>query len=67
MSTKGLRQIFLNIIIPSIIAIILFIVTIYAFIIPTFEKNMLGSKKEMIKELTNTAWSIVNEFQLEYS
>jgi signal-transduction protein with cAMP-binding, CBS, and nucleotidyltransferase domain len=66
MSTKGLRKIFFSIIFPSIMAILLFVVSIYAFIIPSFEKNMMERKKEMIKELTNTAWSIVHEFYEDY-
>lgn len=31
-----------------------------------FEKSMMERKKEMISELTNTAWSILEEFNIEY-
>ncbi len=51
---------------PSILAIVLFIISFFAIIIPQFEKNMMDRKKEMIRELTNTAWSILKEHHLEY-
>lgn len=44
---------------------ILFIISFFVFIIPQFEKNMMDRKKEMIRELTNTALSLIKEQQLE--
>jgi PAS domain S-box-containing protein len=57
---------FYSIILPSILAILLFIISMYAFLIPSFEKNMMNKKKEMIRELTNTAWSLIKEYDDEY-
>ncbi|MEA3443370.1 MAG: DUF294 nucleotidyltransferase-like domain-containing protein [Bacteroidota bacterium] len=52
----------LRIVLPSLIAICLFIISVYVFTIPAFEKNMLNQKREMISELTNSAWSILENY-----
>jgi PAS domain S-box-containing protein len=66
MHDNGLHRFFLSIVLPSIIAIALFILTIFLVILPTFEQNIMDKKKEMIAELTNTAWSLLEEYQQEY-
>jgi len=53
---------FQKIVLPALLAILLFIVSIYAFIIPRFEKNAIEQKKIMLNELTNTAWSILKKY-----
>jgi len=67
MNARDLLKFFLSIVLPSILAITLFIISFYVIIIPSFEKNMMESKKEMISELTNSAWSLVNDYYNEYS
>lgn len=52
---------FLKIILPAVVTMALFIVAIFQIIIPSFRKAMLMEKKEMIRELSETAWSILNE------
>lgn len=66
MSNTGLHRFFLSIVIPSVLAITLFIISVFAFIIPSFEKTIMERKKEMISELTNTAWSLLEEYHHEY-
>src|SRR5210317_2154858 len=66
MPGKGLHKFFLSIVFPSILAIILFILSIFVVILPSFEENIMDKKKEMISELTNTAWSLLEEFDREY-
>jgi len=66
MNARDLRKFFLSIVLPSILAISLFIISFYVIIIPSFEKNMMESKKEMISELTNSAWSLIDEYYNEY-
>ncbi len=66
MSNRNYRSFFTGILLPSVLAILLFIVAIYFFLIPTFEKNMMERKKEMIREITQTAWSLLNEYHQEY-
>lgn len=55
----------MGIILPTLLTIGLFVITNFAFIIPSFSDNMMEGKKEMIKELTNSAWSILEELHLE--
>jgi len=66
MSNRVIRNFFFSIVVPSILTILLFITAMYVIIIPSFEKNMMDKKKEMIRELTNTAWSLIKEYDDEY-
>ncbi len=66
MAEKLMSKFFFSIVVPSVLAIILFIISFYKIIIPMFEKNMMDRKKEMILELTNTAWSVLDEFNTEF-
>ncbi|WP_320040870.1 DUF294 nucleotidyltransferase-like domain-containing protein [uncultured Desulfobacter sp.] len=66
MSNKVIRKFFFSIIVPSILTILLFISSMYLILIPSFEENMMNKKKEMIRELTNTAWSLIKEYDDEY-
>ncbi|MBN2347788.1 MAG: cache domain-containing protein [Bacteroidales bacterium] len=66
MPGKDLNKFFLSIVFPSILAIGLFILTIFIVILPSVERNIMDKKKEMISELTNTAWSLLEEYDLEY-
>ncbi|MFW5821727.1 MAG: cache domain-containing protein, partial [Bacteroidota bacterium] len=65
MFNNSLNRFFLSIVLPSILAIGLFIVSIFVVILPSFEKNIMVVKKEMISELTNTAWSLLDEYHQE--
>ncbi len=66
MLKDSIYKFYLRIVLPSVLAMALFIVSIFAIIIPGFERTMLENKKEMISELTNAAWSIMDEYQLKY-
>ena len=57
---------FLKTLLPSSLTIILFVVSIFAVIIPALEKNFLEAKRQMIRELTNSASSLVEEFYQEF-
>ena len=61
----GFGKKFLRIVFPSIMVIILFIISFYVIFLPAIEKNMMNAKKEMILELTNSAWSILEEYHYE--
>lgn len=62
MDQKASKFIF-SIVVPTILAITMFVVSFYAIFIPFFEKSMMDRKKEMIHELTNAAWSVMIEYQ----
>jgi hypothetical protein len=51
------RHFALNIISPSILTFALFLGLIFAVIVPTMKRNIVERKKEMIRELTQVAWS----------
>jgi len=53
---------FMKIIFPTILAIGLFVFAIFVVIVPTFEKNSLDYKREMIQMLTDSAWSILDRY-----
>ncbi len=48
-----------RIIFPTAVTIGLFIAAFFSIIIPAIEKNSLDRKREMIRELTNSAWNIL--------
>jgi PAS domain S-box-containing protein len=51
-----------RIVFPTVAAAALFILSIFGLIIPGFERALLERKKEMIRELTNSAASILAEY-----
>ena len=51
------RHFAVNIVSPAILTFALFFGLIFAVIVPTMKKNIVDRKKEMIRELTQTAWS----------
>ena len=55
----------LRIILPSLLAVSLFVISIFAVIIPAFRSNVMDRKREMIRELTNSAWSVLLEYAEE--
>jgi PAS domain S-box-containing protein len=52
-----------RIVVPASVAIALFTLTIFAVMIPRFERILLDRKKEMIRELTNSAVSMIAEYE----
>ncbi len=52
----------MRIVFPTLIAMALFFGSVFAVVIPNFRTNMLERKKEMIKELTAVAGSIVAHY-----
>lgn len=54
---------YLKIVLPTIISILLFSLTIFLIVIPRFKENIMDGKREMIKELTNSAWSILSKYE----
>jgi PAS domain S-box-containing protein len=50
---------FYRILLPSLAAIALFLAAMYLFVIPTYRESLMDKKRETIRELTNTAWSVL--------
>lgn len=55
----------LKLVLPTLITITLFIVSTFYIYIPALESEMMEIKREMIKELTQTTWSILEEYAEE--
>ena len=60
LNNKG--NFFIHIALPSGLAIILFISTIFFIIIPYFEKTMMDGKRETLRELNDSAYSLIAKF-----
>ena len=59
-SPDGLWEFFRpRIVLPSFVAIILFVTVIWGMVLPSIENILIERKREMIKELTNTAVSLL--------
>jgi len=53
------RSFDLRIFLPTLIVIALFLAAIWGVILPAFEQTLLDRKRELIQELTNSAWSML--------
>ena len=42
---------------------LLFVAAFCGLILPAFEQTLMERKREMIRELTNSAWSILADYQ----
>lgn len=56
----------LRIVLPSFLTILLFLAALFFFLIPAVEKSLLERKRETIQELTNSAWSILDDYDTEF-
>jgi PAS domain S-box-containing protein len=65
MSQDKQNRFFVFIVLPSILAIALFIIAIFMVVLPSSERNIMEGKKEMISELTNSVCSLLEEYQQE--
>lgn len=50
---------------PTAMTMVLFITSFFSIILPAIEKNSLDRKREMIKELTSSAWTILATYNEE--
>ncbi len=60
---KGVSGAFhLKIVVPSVAAVIMLILSLFLIVVPDFHDSMMDGKKEMIKELTASAVSVINYY-----
>jgi len=52
-----------RIIIPVGLVFVLFVMSVFSLFLPSHEKHMMAQKREMIRELTDSAWSLLAEYQ----
>ena len=48
---------------PAVLTIVLYVIVIFFIFIPHIEKSFVSRKKEMIKELTETVWTLVESYR----
>ncbi len=53
----------LRILLPTVLAIGLFVAFLFRILIPSFEDRLLDRKRETIREVTNVAFSILGEYE----
>lgn len=61
-SQPSLSNFSFRIVLPTITAIILFVSAVIYLIVPLVEESMLAQKRQMLKELTSTAVSVVDSY-----
>ncbi len=54
------RSASLRIIIPVGLTVVLFVLSVFFLFIPSIEKQMMNQKREMIRRLTDSAWSLLS-------
>lgn len=59
------RAFTLRIVLPATLVLGCFIALLFAVVIPAMEESLLARKREMTAELTNSAWSILAEYEKE--
>lgn len=57
------RAFIIRIFLPTLIAIGLFLAAIWGILLPSFEQTLLDRKRELIQELTYSAWSILASYE----
>ncbi len=58
-----MKKYILKIVLPTVLSMVLFILSIFFIIIPWFQQSIMNGKREMIKELTHAAWSILAKYE----
>ncbi len=59
---RGRSGFLLRIVLPAVLAVVLFIVVIFVILIPSVEDQLLEGKQKTAQELTRAAASILNEY-----
>jgi PAS domain S-box-containing protein len=57
------RHFFFHVVFPTLLAMGLFVTALFAIFLPTFGRVLMDRKREMIRELTNSAWSILASYE----
>ncbi len=55
---------FSRILLPSMVAVLVFLVAIYLLVIPNYRESLMNGKRETIRELTSSAWSVMHKLDL---
>ena len=64
-SRKNMGRLITWMVIPAVTVMLLFLVELFVFFLPGYEKELVNRKRETIRELTNTVWSMLDEANVE--
>ncbi len=64
-NSRARRSFILRVVLPAVLAVILFILATFLLLIPAVENQMLEGKKETTQELTRSAISVIDEYYRE--
>lgn len=53
------RKEILKITLPPILAVVLFIIALFAIILPNYRDNLMQQQKRMLREMTHVAWQMI--------
>ena len=53
-----------TIVLPAILSVILFFLTIFYLVIPAMKSALMTQKKELIRDMTNLAWNSLEQFHI---
>ncbi len=59
------RPFVLRVVLPAVAAMALFLIAFWGLILPSFEQTLVERKREMIRELTNAAWSVLAAYEAD--
>lgn len=66
MPAKTIRKLSIRtsrrIVLPALLTILLYVLTIFFILLPQLEESFLSRKQEMIRELTETVWSLLETY-----
>lgn len=60
-----LSRYILRIVVPTLLTVALFVVTIFLILLPALERGLMERKRDLIRELTTSAWNILASFEQE--
>ena len=55
----------MRVVLPAVAALALFLIAFWGLIVPSFEQTLIDRKREMIRELTNSAWSVLAAYEAD--
>jgi PAS domain-containing protein len=58
---RGRMRLLMGMVLPALAAVFLFTLALFGFFLPGYEKALMDRKREMIRELTRTVWSLLDE------
>ncbi len=59
--TRIIKGFAVKIVLPALLTVVLYLISFFYIFLPAFERKIIDDKREMIRELTDTAWCVLEE------